>query len=115
MWSTPRRCSAACYAVSARTASCRNTIFPQARFLLERGSDRFHCIMYGRPPLANEATRLVFRRSGLLLPHAQHLRQVPHRQREHDGVALLAGDVEEGAEVAELHRLRALGQDLAGL
>ena len=37
------------------------------------------------------------------------------RQREDDGVALVAGDGVEGLQVAQLHRLRRLRQHLRGL
>ena len=37
------------------------------------------------------------------------------REREHDRGAALAGDVEQRAEIAQLHRLRHLGQDAGGL
>src|SRR4029077_19943815 len=37
------------------------------------------------------------------------------REREDDGGAALAGDIEQRAEIAQLHRLRHLGQDAGGL
>src|SRR5579864_9030718 len=37
------------------------------------------------------------------------------REREYDGRAALAGDIEQSAEIAQLHRLRHLGQGAGGL
>src|SRR5579863_2495268 len=53
-------------------------------------------------------------RSGLRHHGADGVRQLD-REREHDGRAALAGDVEQRAEIAQLHRLRHLGEDAGGL
>ena len=52
---------------------------------------------------------------GLFLHCLKKRRNQIHRQREHNGIALLAGDADERLHVTQLQRLRALRNQLRGL
>src|SRR5580693_7299693 len=75
--------------------------------------------MRGGSTFCSEHAAARWRRPPLVLGPLRHLRsdQVGKldREREHDSRAAFAGDVEQRAEIAQLHRLRHFGQGPRGL